>query len=156
MGEEERASTATQILRAEGKRVTPQRTLLLRIIQQNSGHLDADEIYRQARENYPRISLSTVYRTVSLLRELGLVEELHFDEEHHHYEMVTDTVHHHLVCTGCGQIVEFESPVLDELWAGLEREHGFALERVHIDALGRCQECQRRSERNAPGSRSRV
>lgn len=146
MNEEESGSTARQILRAEGKRVTPQRTLLLRVIRESSGHLDADEIYRQARENDPRISLSTVYRTVNLLKELGLVEELHFDEEHHHYEMTADRIHHHLVCTRCGQIVEFESPVLDGLWAGLEREHGFSVERVQIDAVGRCRQCQRRSE----------
>jgi len=154
--EEEGSSTARHILRAEGKRVTPQRALLLRIIRESSGHLDADEIYRQARENDPRISLSTVYRTVKLLKELGLVKELHFDEEHHHYEMATGKVHHHLVCTECGRIVEFQSPVLDELWARLEREHGFALERVQIDAVGRCRECQRRSERNPPDTRHRV
>ena len=156
MGEEKGISTARQILRAEGKRVTPQRALLLRIIRESGGHLDADEIYRQARESDPRISLSTVYRTVKLLKELGLVEELHFGEEHHHYEMATGKVHHHLLCTGCGQIVEFESPVLDELLAALEREHGFALGRVQIDAVGRCQECQRRSERDPPDARSRL
>jgi len=132
------------MLQAEGKRMTSQRALLLRIIQGSSGHLDADEIYRQAREHDPRISLSTVYRTLNLLKELDLVEELHLDEEHHHYEMAADTVHHHLVCAECGRIVEFQSPLLDELGAELEQEHGFALQRLQIDALGRCQECQRR------------
>jgi len=142
MFEGESGPTVKQILRAEGKRVTSQRALLLRIIQGSSGHLDADEIYRQAREHDPRISLSTVYRTLKLLKELGLVEEFHFDEEHHHYEMAADTVHYHLVCTECGRIVEFQSPLLDELAAELKREHGFALERLQIDGLGRCQECQ--------------
>jgi len=148
----EERSSARQILRAEGKRVTPQRSLLLRIIQGSSGHLDADEIYRRARESDPRISLSTVYRTVGLLKELGLVEELHFDEEHHHYEMAADKIHHHLVCTRCGQIVEFESALLDELWGGLEREHGFSVERVQIDVVGSCRECRRRWEHNAIGT----
>lgn len=148
MSEEEGSLTAKQILRAEGKRLTSQRALLLRIIQENSGpqrhHLDADEIYRQAREHDPRISLSTVYRTLNLLKKLDLVEELHFDEEHHHYEMAANTVHHHLVCTECERIVEFESPLVDELRVELEREYGFALERLQIDAVGRCQKCQRR------------
>jgi len=125
--------------------VTAQRTLLLRIIQMSSGHLDAHEIYRQARQHDPRISLSTVYRTLNLLKELDLVEEFHFDEDHHHYEMSADTAHHHLVCTECGQVMEFQSPLLDELRADLERAHGFALERLQIDALGRCHECRGRT-----------
>ena len=140
----ESSPTVKHMLQAKGKRMTSQRALLLRIIQGSSGHLDADEIYRQARERDPRISLSTVYRTLNLLKELDLVKELHFDEEHHHYEMAADAVHHHLVCTECGRVVEFQSPLLDELGAELERGHGFALERLQIDALGRCRECQRR------------
>lgn len=144
MPEKQGSPTARQILRAEGKRVTSQRALLLRIMQGSGSHLDADEIYRQARERDPRISLSTVYRTLNLLKELDLVEELHFDEEHHHYEMAAGKAHYHLVCIGCGRIVEFQSPLVNELWTELEREHGFALERLHIDALGYCQECQRR------------
>jgi len=131
-----------QILRSEGKRVTAQRTLLLHIIQRSSGHLDADEIYRQARRHDPRISLSTVYRTLHLLKELDLVEEFHFDQDHHHYEMAADTAHHHLVCTECGRITEFQSPLLAELRAELAEDYGFALERLQIDALGRCEECQ--------------
>lgn len=144
MSEEQSGSAPRQILRAGGKRVTSQRALLLRIMQGSGGHLDADEIYRQAREHDPRISLSTVYRTLNLLKELDLVEELHFDEEHHHYEMAAEKAHYHLVCMGCGRVVEFQSPLVNELWAELEREHGVALERLQIDALGRCQKCQRR------------
>jgi Fur family ferric uptake transcriptional regulator len=134
--------TIKQILRSEGRRVTVQRTLLLRIIRESGGHLDADEIHRQARQHDPRISLSTVYRTLNLLKDLDLVEEFHFDEEHHHYEMAAQTHHHHLVCTECGQITEFQSPLLERLRAEIEREHGFVLERLQMDALGRCQECQ--------------
>lgn len=142
MSETESGPTVRQILRSEGKRVTPQRQLLLRIIQTNEGHLDADEIYRQAKRQDPRISLSTVYRTLNLLKELDLVEEVHFDEDHHHYELAADTLHHHLVCTECGRIMEFRNRLVDELRAELEQEHGFLLERLQVDALGRCQECQ--------------
>jgi len=142
MSESERELTARQLLKAKGKRMTSQRALLLSIIQGSSEHLDAYDIYRQARERDPRISLSTVYRTLSLLKELDLVKEFHFDEEHHHYEMAADTVHHHLVCTKCGQIVEFQSPLVNELKAELEREYGFALERLHISAMGRCPACR--------------
>jgi Fur family ferric uptake transcriptional regulator len=145
MTEKEKTPTVGQLLRAEGKRMTPQRALLLRIIQRSSGHLDAYDIYRQAREQDPRISLSTVYRTLSLLKELDLVEEFHFDEEHHHYEMSDDSLHHHMVCTECGRIVEFQSPLVDELKAELEQEYGIALQRLQISALGRCRTCRSRS-----------
>ena len=139
---EEHGPTIRQLLRAEGKRVTSQRALLLRIIKGSSGHLDAYDIYHQAKEHDPRISLSTVYRTLNLLKELDVVVEFHFDEEHHHYEMTADTVHHHLVCTECGRIVEFQSPLVGGLKAELEQEYGFSLERLQIDALGRCKKCQ--------------
>ena len=142
MTKTEGSPTVRQILRSEGRRVTPQRQLLLRIIQRSEGHLDADEIYRQAKQRDPRISLSTVYRTLNLLKELDLVEEVHFDENHHHYELAADTHHHHVVCTECGRVMEFQSPLLDELKAELEREHGFVLEHLQVDALGRCRECQ--------------
>jgi Fe2+ or Zn2+ uptake regulation protein len=144
MPESEGDRTATQMLRSEGKRVTPQRQLLLRIIQRSEAHLDADELYRQARQEDPRISLSTVYRTLNLLKELDMVEEVHFDEDHHHYELAAES-HHHLVCTQCGRIVEFQSPAVDALTSELEREHGFALERLQVEGLGRCQECQKAS-----------
>jgi len=62
----------------KGQRVTSQRRLLLDLIRQSEGHLDADELYRLAKEREPRISLSTVYRTLRLFKELGLVEERHF------------------------------------------------------------------------------
>ena len=74
-------------LNTAGLRSTHQRAIILDIIRSGQGHLDADEVFRLARKKQPRISLSTVYRTLSRLKELGLIEELHFDEAHHHYEI---------------------------------------------------------------------
>jgi Fur family ferric uptake transcriptional regulator len=95
-------------LKKSGKRVTSQRALILEVIQQGEGHLDADEIYRRARAIQPRLSLSTVYRTLKAFKEPGLIEELHFDDSHHHYEMRSTRKHHHLVCLGCGKVIEFQ------------------------------------------------
>src|SRR4030042_24221 len=100
-----------QALNVPGLRITSQRALILEIIRQGQGHLDADEVYRQAREKRPRLSLSTVYRTLQTLKKLGLVEEVHFDEAHHHYEIKPPTEHHHLVCLGCGRVIEFQYPL---------------------------------------------
>lgn len=81
-----------------GKRATSQRKILLDLIQRANGHVDADELYRRAREQEHAISLSTVYRNLKLFKDLGLVEERHFDEEHHHYESKDVAEHHHLLC----------------------------------------------------------
>ena len=78
--------SSRQILNRSNQRVTGQRALLLDLIRQNYGHLDADELYRKAKQKNRRISLSTVYRNLGLFKKLGLVDEHHFAEEHHHYE----------------------------------------------------------------------
>jgi Fur family ferric uptake transcriptional regulator len=133
---------ALEVLRAEGKRITAQRALLLRVIRESDGHLDADEIYRRARTKDPRISLSTVYRNLAMLKDLGLVSELHLDEEHHHYEIKEDTDHYHLICSGCDRVFEFESPLVAQMVAEVDEDHGFLTERAHVDLVGLCRECR--------------
>lgn len=128
-------------LSVTGLRVTNQRALILDIIRH--GHLDADEIHRQAQVKQPRISLSTVYRTLRMLKELGLVEELHFDETHHHYEMKPSSEHHHLVCLGCGKVVEFKCPLSTKMKKDIAREKGFEITGVEIRMTGYCLECRR-------------
>ena len=129
------------VLRAQGRRITPQRKLLLEIIRQGEGHLDADEIYRRAREQDPRISLSTVYRNLNLLKELGLISELHLDQEHHHYELRDVKDHYHLICSKCDRVVEFHSPPVGKLMDQISGDNDFLIERVHIDLVGLCGDC---------------
>lgn len=133
---------ALEILRAEGKRITAQRNLLLEVISESKGHLDAGEIYRRARSKDPRISLSTVYRNLNLLRELGLISELHLDEEHHHYEVREEAEHFHLICSNCERVIEFDSPLIPRLLAEVSAEQGFLVERVHVDMVGLCDDCR--------------
>lgn len=125
-----------------GRRVTSQRRLLLDLIRAQRGHLDADELYRRAREKNPRLSLSTVYRTLRLFKRLGLVEELHFEEEHHHYEGRPSREHYHLVCLRCGKVTEFESPLVPRLKAALSREHRFQVASGEIHFSGYCADCR--------------
>lgn len=131
-----------ETLRAEGKRITPQRTLLLDVIRRSKGHLDADQLYHLARERDPRISLSTVYRNLNLLKELGLISRLHLDEEHHHYELKDAANHYHLICSSCGQVIEFDSSLVEQLVADVSAEKDFVVERVRIDLTGLCVECR--------------
>ena len=76
-----------QELNRRGLRATNQRALILEAIRRSEGHVDADEVYRTIHKKQPRISLSTVYRTLQRFKELELIDELHFMQEHHHYEL---------------------------------------------------------------------
>lgn len=136
------AQTARRLLRAEGKRITPQRELLLRTLEESDRHLDAEELFFLAREHDPRLSLSTVYRTLNVLKEMGLVEELHLGEEHHHYEVAGAGEHHHLICMGCESVIEFESPLLEQLKREIAAEHDFEISGIHIDLTGLCAQCR--------------
>ena len=136
-------TTSRKALNRVGMRVTHQRALIMEIIRKGRGHLDADEIYRRAREKEAGISLSTVYRTLQMLKKLGLVEELHFDEEHHHYEVKPSVEHHHLVCLGCGRVIEFHYPLSRYLRKKVPEAKDFDITETEIRMTGYCAKCRR-------------
>ena len=129
-------------LNVPGLRVTSQRALILEIIRQGEGHLDADEVYRRARNKQPRLSLSTVYRTLRRFKELGLIEEVHFDEAHHHYEVKPLAEHHHLVCLGCGQVIEFHYPLSRYVKRNVPEAKDFEVVETEIRMTGYCSRCR--------------
>ncbi|HDJ29915.1 MAG TPA: hypothetical protein ENF29_02550 [Candidatus Acetothermia bacterium] len=137
-------SEVEQFLRASGKRVTSERRLILRIIEENP-HLDASEIYALARKEDPKISLSTVYRTMTMLKELKLVEASDLGEDHDHYEVRLQE-HYHLICLGCGRVIEI--PPSDAI-TRLGEESGFEVVGVKLEIFGYCEECQKK--RSSPG-----
>ena len=133
-----------------GLRVTNQRALILNILRETTGHLDADEVYRLARKKQPRLSLSTVYRNLQTLKKRGLVDEVHFDEDHHHYEVRVPSQesmppeHHHLICQGCGKITEFNLPLARMIGKTVPEARGFSISATETRVLGYCPECQRK------------
>lgn len=127
----------------KGQRVTTQRRVLLDLLRCSEGHLDADELHRLAKEREPRISLSTVYRSLRLFKELGLVDERRFADEHHLYEAKGEREHYHLVCLGCGKVIEFEHSALKKLKADVSRESGFEVVGADIRMEGYCESCRR-------------
>jgi len=135
-----------QSLNVPGLRLTSQRALILEVIRQGQGHLDADEVYRRARQKHPRLSLSTVYRTLQTLKKLGLVEELHFDEAHHHYEIKPPTEHHHLVCLGCGQVVEFQYPLAHLVKSNVAEAKDFDITETEVRMTGYCPKCRQKTK----------
>ncbi|UCG83176.1 MAG: transcriptional repressor [Dehalococcoidia bacterium] len=122
--------------------VTAQRRLLLDLLREADGHLDAKELYRRAIERDRQISLATVYRNLRLFKELGLVGEIRLDDVHCYYEIKRSAEHYHLVCSACGRVIEFESPLVAELVADVERKCGFQADRAVLHLEGYCQGCK--------------
>lgn len=141
-GEKESGQVIRKAISQAGTRVTAQRALILEIINRGEGHLDADEIYRRARQEKPRLSLSTVYRTLQALKQLNLVEEIRLDNSHHHYEMKPQAEHHHLICLGCGQVIEFQYPLARSIKKKVAEARDFEITTAEIRLTGYCARCQ--------------
>jgi Fur family ferric uptake transcriptional regulator len=127
-------------LRSAGRRLTPQRRLILQVLEKSSRHLDADALYEQARMRDPDVSLATVYRTLSMLREIGLIEEHHLGEDHGHYETARNEPHYHFTCLRCGKVVEFDAPRVAQIERRLEQE-GMRIVNTHLHVSGYCAQC---------------
>jgi Fe2+ or Zn2+ uptake regulation protein len=125
-------------------RTTSQRRLLLDIMHSAEGHLDADELYRRARERKDRLSLSTVYRNLQLFKKLGLVEEHHFEEGRHCYELKPSVEHHHLICLGCGRVEEFTCPETQYMKEKVAKDKNFKIISTEVRMTGFCSACRRK------------
>lgn len=131
-------------IEAKGVRLTAQRRALIETIQEATTHLDAASLLRQARERAPNIDRATVYRTIELLKKLGLIDELdlmHLNGEKHYYEVKTQQDHLHLACFGCGQIIEFATPAFELLKREIAAKNNFEIEVIRLEAGGLCGAC---------------
>jgi Fe2+ or Zn2+ uptake regulation protein len=130
-------------LRSAGLRVTPQRMLVLEILDKGS-HLDAMAIHRRALKARRDVSLATVYRALGALTESGLVEQRYLDSDHsrEYYEAVRGPEHHHMTCLGCGEVIEFETRRIQQLRSELEATKGWSLQRTCLCIEGYCPKCQ--------------
>jgi len=127
-----------------GRPVTTQRSLLLQIICQAKRHLDADELYRLAKKRESRISLATVYRNLKLFKGLGLIAESNLGDTHSHYEIRGAADHHHLVCLGCEQIIEFDSPFIAKATDKIQQENDFDITSIQLKMEGYCSKCKKK------------
>ena len=123
--------------------LTPQRSLLLSTIREAGTHLDAKELYRRASEKDASISLATVYRSLRLFKEQGLIEERHLGQVRCSYEIKHLGEHQHLVCRGCGQVIEFESPLIGKLVAEVQQKNNFRVTRTELYLEGYCHKCKK-------------
>jgi Fur family ferric uptake transcriptional regulator len=134
-----------QSLREVGYRLTPQRTLIVSIIHDAKGHISAEAIHERVKEQYPYVDISTVYRTLHLLKKLKLVTETDLGEGVVHYELAERGAHHHLVCRRCGTTTALDDAFLEPLADSLRSKYAFAADLEHLAIFGLCAACQKGS-----------
>jgi len=139
---EDLAANGERRLRQSGVRMTAQRRLVLDILASAGSHLDASDIYERGRRQDARLSLSTIYRTLNLFKEQGLVRELHLEEERHHYELHGKGDHSHLVCLLCGRVIEVDSAPFVAAAAAAGEAAGFEIASAHVELAGYCADCR--------------
>jgi Fur family ferric uptake transcriptional regulator len=133
-------------LASRGVRITAQRRLLVSIIQDSPRHLDAAKLLEIARKRDAEIDRATVYRTLALLKEHGLIDELdlmHIEGEKHYYEAKTSRDHCHMACFRCGAIMEYVSSSFEKLKEEMAAESGFQIRVVRLEVGGVCKPCQK-------------
>lgn len=130
-------------LRARGFRMTPQRMMVLEAVEASDDHISAEEIFRQAHAKYPYLNISTVYRTLELLKSEGLVAESDLGGGRLVYHPAGKAHHHHLVCRKCGGVQDVDESVFDRLSLELKQKYGFIAELEHMAIFGTCKKCKK-------------
>jgi len=131
-------------LRERGYRLTPQRELILGAVEE-LGHATPDEVLGHVRSRSSAVNVSTVYRTLEVLEELGLVRHAHLNDRTPTYHSVSEREHFHLVCRNCHRVVSVDPEVLTSLRETLRSDHGFVVDVGHLTVFGRCEECDSRA-----------
>jgi len=137
------AGAIVRKLAEQGYRLTPQRIMVISAIEDSDGHISAEEIYAQVIAKYPNVNISTVYRTLELLKQLGLVTETDLGEGRVRYHPAGKGHHHHLVCQQCGAIIDLDESILSDLKSALLREYQFSADLRHLAIFGRCVQCRK-------------
>lgn len=133
-------------LKEKGYKLTPQRRAIVDNIIKNEGsHLTTEELYDFVKKECPEIGLATVYRTVQLLEDLGVVSKLDLNDGCYRYELVHEDEnhhHHHLICSNCGKVIEVQGDLLEVLEHEIESKYDFKIKNHSVKFYGICNECK--------------
>ncbi|MEA2489268.1 MAG: Fur family transcriptional regulator, ferric uptake regulator [Acidobacteriota bacterium] len=133
-----------EFLQVQGLKLTSERSSLVREIFATHYHFEADELLGKMREKDVKISRATVYRTLELLVKSNMVRRVHLGEDHYHYEHVSGNSHHdHLICTTCGNVIEFHDEVLEQRQREICERKKFTPTFHNLQILGVCDACRR-------------
>ncbi len=128
-------------LRGAGQRATPQRLVILAAFDGPGRHLTADEVFAKVAPAMPSVNRSTVYRTLELYRDLGLISETDLGNSVRQYELIEGEPHHHLICRECEETIEFPDSMVQELRQSIRMAYGFVPVIDHLAVFGTCAEC---------------
>ncbi|MDO4942065.1 MAG: Fur family transcriptional regulator [Lachnospiraceae bacterium] len=137
-----------ELLKSKGLKMTTQRALILESLSEcPKMHLTAEEIYEIVCKKQPEIGIATVYRTLKLLTELGLIDTLDLDDGFVRYELAGSGEdghhhHHHLICISCGKVLEFKEDLMETLEGKIEMTTGFKIYDHEVKMYGYCKECK--------------
>ncbi|AAK86171.1 MULTISPECIES: Fur family transcriptional regulator [Agrobacterium] len=130
------SKTLEELCAERGMRMTDQRRVIARVLQESADHPDVEELYRRSSAVDPRISISTVYRTVKLFEDAGIIERHDFRDGRSRYETVPEEHHDHLIDLKNSVVIEFHSPEIEALQEKIAREHGFKLVDHRLELYG--------------------
>ena len=143
----EKEAAFLEFIQAKGLKTTRQRSTIVQVFFRLRGHISVEELLREVKQVNPKIGYATVYRTLHLLVESGLVEERRFGDGLARYEGRNEVEHHdHMICLECGKIREFSNPRLLQIQEQLAEENGFKIFRHRLELYGACEdpaECKR-------------
>jgi Fur family ferric uptake transcriptional regulator len=128
--------------------MTPQRMMILTSIRHADGHLTAADIFERVKQAYPYVDISTVYRTLTVLKDMRLISETHMGGGDAAFEWVATERHHHLICRRCNGVTQLDHSYLDRLGREIEKGVGFRADLDHFAIFGVCAACQRGVTRN--------
>jgi Fe2+ or Zn2+ uptake regulation protein len=137
-----------EMAKQHGLRLTTQRRLIFSILESAATHLNAKQIFEEARKVDPGIDQVTIYRNLTVLKKLGVVDELdllHLRGDEHYYEAKQTRAHSHVACLECGKVFEYYTPAMKRMNQELEREVGFSVSFSRIEIGGYCAACRKKS-----------
>jgi Fur family ferric uptake transcriptional regulator len=141
---EDPLATLARVIQKMGLKHSRQRDVIVETFYAMGGHVPVDGLVARVRALDARVSVATVYRTMKLLAECGIAVPRRFDDGQTRYEPASGRAHHdHLICNGCGRIVEFENEKIEDLQIRVARSHGFEVESHKLELYGRCERCRR-------------
>jgi Fur family ferric uptake transcriptional regulator len=141
-------SETVDALRESGHKMTPQRMMILSSLRHAPGHMTAADIFERVKAEYPYVDISTVYRTLTVLKDLRLISETDLGGGDAAFEWVGSDRHHHLICRRCNEIIRLDHRYLVALGEQLGRDLGFRADIDHFAIFGICAGCQRNLARS--------
>ena len=133
-------------MKARGLRITPQRLAIMKILAESDNHPSVEAIFHQVKKDFPTTSLATIYKTVTLLKEMGEVLELGFADNASRYDGKRPYAHPHVICTNCGAIVDPAYDGMAEMAERMAQVTGFEITHHRLDFFGICPNCRREVE----------